>query len=254
MWLARIIVDVIHFLFKESSGKDSFGVVIIFPYFVVLLFGVFHFTGKEFQSGRVSFCLQLAEDTIRGLAFEISHHICQWVRLRTLPREMGMIVHDDKTVKFEPFSEPETVEGVQNDPLDNITLEDMQVVYSFGGDKVEMVRVKVRFPRGHRFSFIGGFVNPPEPSLTWLCWTGKSSMLADLPIRQSNHQQSSALLDCQVQRIGGFVNPPEPSLTWLGWTAKSSILAGFVNPARAITRLCWTCQSSVLNVTTKSTV
>jgi hypothetical protein len=57
-----------------------------------------------------------------------------------------MVWHDDKTVELETISQSEAIECIQNDALDDISLEEVQIIHGFCRDKIEMLRGKVRFP------------------------------------------------------------------------------------------------------------
>lgn len=146
-------MNVIHFLFEKFNGENILCIVIIFPNFVVLLFWAFNLACQSFECVQISFCFELAQDTVGSLFFEIAHYIRQWVVPGKLSGEVNMIGHNHKTEKLHALAQAKTIKGIQDKALDDISVEDVQVIHGFGGDKVQVVGVKVWFPGGHGCSF-----------------------------------------------------------------------------------------------------
>jgi hypothetical protein len=117
----------------------------------------------------------LAEDAVRCLPFEVSHDIGERIILGELSHEVNVVWHDDKTVEFEPFSQPEAVKCIEEDTLEDVTPEDVKMIHRFCGDKVEVIRIEVRLPSHYFLYKCAGFGNPLQPF---------------------------AVLDCQVQVFG----------------------------------------------------
>jgi hypothetical protein len=88
---------------------------------------------------------------------------------------VNVVWHDDKTVEFEPFSQPEAVKCIEEDTLEDVTPEDVKMIHRFCGDKVEVIRIEVRLPSHYFLYKCAGFGNPLQPF---------------------------AVLDCQVQVFG----------------------------------------------------
>ena len=86
---------------------------------------------------------------------------------------MDVVVHDDEAVEFHALAKAEAIEAVEDDAFDHVSLEEVQVVHRFGGDKVEMVGVEVGFPGGHVGFPSFGFGNPKEHKI----WQSKKALL-----------------------------------------------------------------------------
>jgi hypothetical protein len=149
---------------------------------VCLLFEVLNFARKNSQGACISLGFELPQDAVRGLPLEVPHHVRERIIPGKLPDKVQVIGHDNKGVQHESLAKTKAVEGIQEDTLDDITLEQVKIICCLGGDEVEVVRVEVGFPGWHGlFSQIWQHRSAPAQ------WVQVSvpAIAADLAVRAS---------------------------------------------------------------------
>jgi hypothetical protein len=140
-----------------------------------------------------------------------------------LPDEVDVIGHNDKAVEFEPFAKPEAVEGIEDDALDDIALENMKIVNCFSGDKVEIVGIEVGLPGCHDATFCH--------SCFYYCCLGLTNPGLSCGMCQSCRAELFML--CRTARSGFSCRIDKScraELFMLCRTAKSGFFAGFGSP------------------------
>ena len=140
---------------------------------------------------------------------------------------MSVIGHDDKAIKHHQFPQTKRIERVQNQPLHNVALENVQIVNGFGSHKVEIVGVKVWLPWRHSIFLV----------------------FADLAIQRHHSKipttgQSSApcrvILDCVLYPVSA-----QPSVFYGRFVFSYAVADLSIRPSKNywVATLCWIWQS-----------
>jgi hypothetical protein len=144
--LARIVVDVAHLLTQELGRKDVFGIVAILPHSVSLLAWLLHGRSEKVQDGLIDLGTVMADQSICGVFLEIAYDIPKGVIGAALDDNVDVVGHHDESVQLEPSAQAHTVQAVHDQAFHRVALEEMVVLNSVGGDKVQVVRIEVWSP------------------------------------------------------------------------------------------------------------
>lgn len=99
MRVARVIMRVLQFLTQKLGAEHIFGVVTVFPHFVLLFIWPSNFSCQEFQNLLVVFYLILANEAAGRVFFVVSDQILYWFFGWTLGDQMDMIWHYYKSIQ-----------------------------------------------------------------------------------------------------------------------------------------------------------
>jgi len=139
---------------QESRGKNILGLIFIFPEAMFLVLVRLDHRGKEGEGFVMVFGLQVPNNQIGCRFFELPDNIFGGVVIQTTHDEVKVIWHNDEGKQRVLLQDSACIQAIDQNPFDDITLEDGTMLNSTGGYIVQMRRVNVRRPvgGGHKIS------------------------------------------------------------------------------------------------------
>jgi hypothetical protein len=142
-------VNVRHLLAQKLRREHILRVVALFPHFAALA----ALETQALQGCPVALSAIVPQKPIGYV--KIPDGITERVRVAALNDEVHVVRHDDKGIEFETLSEPHTVQGVDDQPFDDVTIEEMVLSKATGRHEIEVSWIERGMPTGHRVLLCG---------------------------------------------------------------------------------------------------